>query len=246
MMAGQNRFRSAFTLIEMLVVITILLILVGVMIPGLSAARENAKRSTCRNNLKQIGLSFIQYAGDREGWFPLKNGGPPVYNSSGNLAGEYPFTQQVRLLYKGGYQRTAKVWVCPSDSVEGLNNNIPVAVYKGNNFAGDVSGGDTPFASQGNCSYMYVAGYGDKFAYESGTCDPTSFAVLLDESNDREQGDKTPGKMTDIKSVDNHGSGYRNVLYADGHASAVKGADVANKTIFPRADGDYKQVNSID
>lgn len=243
---------KGFTLIEMLVVITILLILLGVLIPSLTAARENAKRGACRNNLKQVGLAFISYASDREGWFPLKNGGKPVYSvdAQGNafLGGEFPFTQHGRLLFSGGYMRTPAIWVCPSDKGEKSATGTQLTVKPASSTGFDVSGAGA-FASQGNCSYMYIAGYGDKFYYPKGPADPTMFVVLLDEANLSENGSRTPGEMPDIEADDNHGAKYRNVLYADGHVGAIQGASVANAAIFPIDPTDqhrYDKVNSID
>ncbi len=66
-----NQARSAFTLIELLVVIAIIAILASILFPVFARARENARRSSCQSNLKQIGLGILQYNQDYDEKFPM-------------------------------------------------------------------------------------------------------------------------------------------------------------------------------
>jgi prepilin-type N-terminal cleavage/methylation domain-containing protein/prepilin-type processing-associated H-X9-DG protein len=60
------RGRSGFTIVELLVVISIITILAAMLLPALSAARNAARRASCQNNLRQIGLAFLSHA-DKSG-----------------------------------------------------------------------------------------------------------------------------------------------------------------------------------
>jgi prepilin-type N-terminal cleavage/methylation domain-containing protein/prepilin-type processing-associated H-X9-DG protein len=64
------RKNKAFTLVELLVVIGIISVLVAILLPALSKARQSAARIKCMANMKQIHLGFAMYSLDNDGWYP--------------------------------------------------------------------------------------------------------------------------------------------------------------------------------
>jgi prepilin-type N-terminal cleavage/methylation domain-containing protein len=71
-----RQVRKVFTLIELLVVIAIIAILSAILLPALSSSRFAARELTEANNMKQVGLGFLLYAGDNDDYLP--------YHSNGN------------------------------------------------------------------------------------------------------------------------------------------------------------------
>jgi prepilin-type N-terminal cleavage/methylation domain-containing protein/prepilin-type processing-associated H-X9-DG protein len=63
--------KKSFTLIELLVVIAIIAILAAMLLPALSGARNRAKDSSCKANLKQLQLAYMQYADGNDGWLKM-------------------------------------------------------------------------------------------------------------------------------------------------------------------------------
>jgi prepilin-type N-terminal cleavage/methylation domain-containing protein/prepilin-type processing-associated H-X9-DG protein len=112
----------AFTLIELLVVIAIIVILAALLLPALSHAKEQGKRTQCISNQHQISLGWLMYADDSKDWYPWMRGWAAAGGQLGDGAfvGSYvndsfgSFTTPAdRPLNK--YVPNVNAWQCPSD-----------------------------------------------------------------------------------------------------------------------------------
>ncbi len=119
MKTGFGRKRQAFTLIELLVVIAIIAVLIALLLPAVQQAREAARRSQCKNNLKQLGLAIHNYH-DVFNCVPmasLRDGGPGGQRQSG-LVSMLPYLDQAPLANLGSAGGVAS-------SVNGTQNYGP-------------------------------------------------------------------------------------------------------------------------
>src|SRR5437764_6708479 len=75
MQGRSSRSKAGFTLVELLVVIGIIALLISILLPALSKARENANRVKCLSNVRQIVQGFVMYTIANKGYFPYIDGG---------------------------------------------------------------------------------------------------------------------------------------------------------------------------
>ncbi|RYG65392.1 DUF1559 domain-containing protein, partial [bacterium] len=114
------RQQRGFTLIELLVVIAIIAILAAILFPVFGRARENARRSSCQSNLKQIGLGIMQYVQDYDERLPGATDGTGGVSQFGGWMYYDVFGRPATFRPANGsifpYIKSTQIFVCPSDS----------------------------------------------------------------------------------------------------------------------------------
>ena len=209
-----------FTLIELLIVIAIIAILVGMLLPALNKAKDQANTARCLNNIKQVGVSLFAYEMDYNQF--------PLISSTGNSStGVWSYD-----LYKNGYLKNSKILFCPLAAI----NTADSGTTKYTQFA-------TPYSAI-NCFvypasiYLYqYSGYGmnSKFG-TAGTPvrnadirNPSAKLLLGDADNIRSLATChwiTPQQAPTASPGKRHRSrSSGNICWADGHASTFKKPD---------------------
>ncbi len=230
--------RTGFTLIELLVVIAIVSLLISILVPALGRAREQAKRTVCASNMRQIGVGFTQYAEDFDGWYPAKakagdptatvtelatvqHVGTPLPDTIGwgpQFGGMLRDIMERVCTREGAapkYIAEPKILVCPSDQTGNkFNNNDQLSVRAAENIPGIQA---TNLATVKNYSYMYVSLWRND--------DRADFFMFGDESNKQ---DNATNSLTGLTTEDNHGRNGINAMFVDTHVEwkSSRGGDL--------------------
>jgi prepilin-type N-terminal cleavage/methylation domain-containing protein/prepilin-type processing-associated H-X9-DG protein len=165
--------KPGFTLIELLVVISIIAIIAAILFPVFARARENARRTTCASNMKQIGLGILQYVQDYDERMPAAAFGSG-FNGNANAdvrptdctIGRYRWMDAVY-----PYIKSEQLFTCPARYTDGRPSRDPetYAYCDSHKFAGTDPSPANNFGSYiANDFYAYNSPNLAPFGYTSG------------------------------------------------------------------------------
>lgn len=212
--------KKGFTLIELLVVIAIIAILAAILFPVFARARENARRSSCQSNLKQIGLGLIQYQQDYDERLT------PAFIGPG-----YPSPQWNELIQP--YLKSTQVLRCPSDnSIELVNYTATDIYYESTEYCGPWP----DYFPRPNVACNSVAKLDDAagtvWLLDSNGGDPDKYHFYQADVTPVPTVSSTePKKLSGLSGsvpTERH-LGTTNVLWCDGHVKAMKLSSLLEK-----------------
>lgn len=220
-MKAYTRPRSGFTLIELLVVIAIIAILASILFPVFSKVRENARRTVCLSNMKQLGLGITQYTQDSDENYPMLRISDANTTYGGNgFTTEYWWSQ---MIYP--YVKSENVYVCPSNPDPGpvTPNKTPFAPHLHESYVENTRFGEpSGWWPNGNHPQPLALAGVDEPAQKIAVCEATALFVP---GPDLMWPEINAADMAKFGFAGHNGSA--NYLFCDGHAKAMKPINTA-------------------
>ncbi len=195
--------KSGFTLVEILVVVTITALLAAVLLSVFTRVREQGRKSVCVSNLKQIGLAFLQYSQDNAENLPLEN---------------LPFSDAFVAIQP--YLKNTQIFECPSDIGNGREYMESYYKYQLNSYS--FNAGIYKWEMADGSSYCFLPRHSNPPKGIAGInlsqIKSTSKVVLA-----LEEGGNYPFSWHDGPVDSNwHQNARNNICFVDGHVKFVK------------------------
>lgn len=129
--------RHGFTLIELMVVISIIAVLIAILLPSLNKARDRARLVVCTSNERQLAAAWLMYAMDHHGLLvqPSNNTSEHWIDRPSNHGGDVEAGIRAGAFYRIGYIQTLGVYHCPADRSGYLTPSYSISVALGYNAA---------------------------------------------------------------------------------------------------------------
>lgn len=112
-----KKSKAGFTLVELLVVVGIIALLIAMLLPALSRAREAAKATTCLSNIRQLAGALVMYTIENKGYLPVQYGDVSTFADPSVFDTPNPGNWNVfasLMHYLDGVNTASSLWVCPS------------------------------------------------------------------------------------------------------------------------------------